>query len=341
MKTVAVSIGCPAGIGPEVSVAAAHAVAATMRVVLVGDPEVIRRAASIVAIDAKHLEPLRSTEDIAKMAPGKIGIWMRATKSGAPCFGTPTAKAGRAQLAWVDQALNLVTEGAAHALTTGPVSKHAIAVGGAPAFRGHTEYIAERTGAKNVFMAFWHQRFTTALVTTHLPLRQVARAVTRSGVRASILALAHFLTQTRPAKPKPGKPIRILVLGLNPHAGEQGLLGMEELRTIAPAARSAQRVLDKLGSSIAIEGPMGAETAVRQARDGYAHGLVAIYHDQATIPMKLLTFGEAVNVTLGLPVVRTSVDHGTGYDIAGTGTANPSGMIHALRLGARLTQKPR
>jgi 4-hydroxythreonine-4-phosphate dehydrogenase len=175
-------------------------------------------------------------------------------------------------------------------------------------------------------MAFYSKEFSAALVTTHLPLARVPRAITPSAVARAITHLADFLVRLGIRGP------RIVVCGLNPHAGEAGRIGREEIRAIVPGMARARR------RGLRLDGPLGAESAFRLAARGRYDGVVAMYHDQATIPMKLLVFGEAVNVTLGLPIVRTSVDHGTAYDQAGKGTADASGMRAAIDLAAKLVR---
>ena len=225
--------------------------------------------------------------------------------------------------------------GEAHALVTGPVSKHAIASSGgrAKSFRGHTEHLARRLAAREVVMAFWSDKLVISLVTTHLPLSRVPRAVTPGKV-----AMAAFHTALLVRKLGKRAP-RVAVAALNPHAGEQGLLGLEEERRIKPGIFAARRRLSRAHSRALLDGPMGAETAIRKAAAGGYDAVVAMYHDQATIPMKLVGFGDAVNVTLGLPIVRTSVDHGTGYDIAGTGQADARGMLEAISLAVKLARR--
>jgi 4-hydroxythreonine-4-phosphate dehydrogenase len=213
------------------------------------------------------------------------------------------------------------------------VSKKVIAGSGAPgaeAFTGHTEHLQRRLGAAEVVMAFWSSALSTALVTTHLPLREVAAALTPEGVGGAAYWLAWLLA--RLGNPCP----RVAVAGLNPHAGEGGLLGSEEREILEPGLALAARRAEAGGVAARFSGPVGAETAFRQGASGVLDGVVAMYHDQATIPMKLLGFGEAVNVSLGLPVIRTSVDHGTGYEIAGAGKADARGLRLALELAARL-----
>jgi 4-hydroxythreonine-4-phosphate dehydrogenase len=287
-------------------------------------------------------------------------------------FGRPGRRAGAAQLAWIDTATDLVSTGLADALVTGPVSKDAIARSGASGardFRGHTEHLAARLGALEVTMAFWSEALTVSLATTHLRLADVARNITPPAVaRATYwtgrlvaeLGGASALRTQRKQRPQrtqrtqrtPGRsseagsageatrdgerPMRIAVAALNPHAGEGGLLGDEEVRAIAPGIRLATTRLRRAGVRVTVDGPIPAETAFRRAVGGAYAAVIAMYHDQATIPMKLLGFGEAVNVSLGLPIIRTSVDHGTAYDLAGKGSADPRGMIEAMRLAVRL-----
>jgi 4-hydroxythreonine-4-phosphate dehydrogenase len=217
-------------------------------------------------------------------------------------------------------------------LVTAPVNKQAIAESGARGaskFRGHTEWLQARDAATSSVMCFWSETLSTTLVTTHLPLSKVPQAISAGAVRQSTLALAQLLRRLGKRCPT------IAVASLNPHAGEGELLGREERTEIAPGIASAQA---ELGRRAKIIGPIGAETAYRKAHAGLYDGVVAMYHDQATIPLKLLAFGAAVNVTLGLSIVRTSVDHGTAYDIAWKGRADHRGMLAALELGARLAR---
>lgn len=316
---VAISVGCPCGIGPEVAVAAAVR-ARNAKVVLVGDPWVIERAAKIVGVSMKRLSTYLPSA--------------RLSEDEAP-FGLPTAAAGRAQLRWIDQATDLVVSGEAQALVTGPVSKHAIASSGgrARSFRGHTEHLARRLAAREVVMAFWSERLVISLVTTHLPLSRVPRALTAARVSTAAFHTVQLVRRLGKRAP------RVVVAALNPHAGEQGLLGTEEIRRIAPGIGLARRRLSRGDFRAVLEGPTGAETAIRKAAAGGYDAVVAMYHDQATIPMKLIGFGDAVNVTLGLPIVRTSVDHGTGYDIAGTGGADSRGMLEAISLAVKLSKR--
>jgi 4-hydroxythreonine-4-phosphate dehydrogenase len=303
------------------------------KIVLVGDAGVIARAARLV----------RARRPLVRLESVEAGFGTRgaivivqptrdlAARDAQP--GRPSRAGGAAQLAWIDFACDAARAGVASALVTGPVSKEAIARSGARGsrgFLGHTEHLARRLGAPEVVMAFACKPLTTALVTTHLPLAKVPRAIRKENVAAAAYHLARLLIALG-ARRAP----TIAVCSLNPHAGEGGLLGAEELRVIAPGIALAQRRVKGMAT---IVGPIPAETAFRRALAKGYDGVVAMYHDQATIPMKCVAFGDAVNVTLGLPIVRTSVDHGTGYDVAGRGVADARGMIAALEVAARLAR---
>lgn len=304
------------------------------RSVLVGDLGVLRRAAEQMQVPASRLVPYTGT-----VSPGRIGVLQAGPRLSVADArpGRPSRAAGAAQLAYLEAAYALVRAAKGRALVTGPVSKAAIARSGAPGarrFTGHTEWLRDLDGARESVMCFVADQLVTSLVTTHLALSRVPAALTPAKVRVATVELCELLRFLR------GGRVRVAVASLNPHAGEDGLWGKEERRAILPGIRAARRALN---GSVSLVGPLGAETAFRKAYAGEYDGVVAMYHDQATIPMKLVSFGEAVNVTLGLSIVRSSVDHGTAYDIAGTGRADPAGMRAALRLAARLTgwKRPR
>jgi len=332
---LAISIGCPSGIGPEVSVVAVDDLA-DGAAVLVGDASVVARAAAL----RKTRRPVVSVPTIedgfAAFAGGALAVFQpsKALADADVRRGRPSRRAGAAQLEWIDAACDFAAEGRADALVTGPVSKEAIARSGAPGsaiFLGHTEHLEARLRAREVVMSFVGERLTTALVTTQLPLADVPRAIDAASVARATYWLARLL-----AARALGRAPKLAVASLNPHAGEGGLLGREETRAITPGIRRARARLAKEHITVTIEGPVPAETAFRRAVAGAYDGVVAMYHDQATIPMKCVAFGEAVNVSLGLPIVRTSVDHGTGYDIAGRGVADAAGMRAAIALATPL-----
>jgi len=322
---IVISTGCPAGIGPEVSLLGA--LASRQPCVLVGDFGTLVDAARVVGIDERKLEPFAGF-----VRRGKLHVYHAGPSLGPADRrpGRPSKRAGAAQLEYVARALTLVKAERGRALVTAPVSKEAIArsgARGAARFRGHTEYLATRDGAASAVMCFESSRLSTSLVTTHLPLSKVPRALEPRLVGDAIVALARLKSALGTSRP------HLAVCSLNPHAGEGELLGTEERRAIVPGMKLAKRAL---GARVTLTGPVGAETAYRKALAGAFDGVVAMYHDQATIPMKLVAFGDAVNVTHGLSFVRTSVDHGTGYDIAWRGKADPKGMRSAIALAARL-----
>jgi 4-hydroxythreonine-4-phosphate dehydrogenase len=345
---LAISVGCPAGVGPEVAVLAA-ARAKDARCLLVGDLDVVLRAAELRRVASRRIRVIPDAHALRALEPGMVGVWGPSTPIAAPpAFGKPDAASGAAQLAWIDEATDLVRAGVAAALVTGPVSKHAIATSGAPGsahFLGHTEHLAARLQAPEVIMAFASEHLVTALCTTHLPLARVPEAITPEVVSTTAYWLARLCrsltaragSPRRPPIAKRRRP-RLAVAALNPHAGEGGLLGDEERTRIAPGIELARARLAGDGIAADLVGPLGAETAIRLAAGGEFDGVVTMYHDQATIPSKLLGFGEAVNVTLALPIVRTSVDHGTAYDRAGTGEADARGMREAISLAVRLAR---
>jgi 4-hydroxythreonine-4-phosphate dehydrogenase len=336
VKPIVISVGCPSGIGPEVSLGALAALPETTAV-LVGDPASLSAAARQFGLGARP----RSWDPSVSLKKGEIGIDAASHALPRPARpGKPDANGGAAQLAWIDAACDHVARGLGSALVTGPASKESIATSGAKGakrFRGHTEHLAKRLNAGPVVMAFAMPRdsgwFATSLVTTHVPVAKLSRAVTEEGVVQATVRLVELLVGLGVRSP------RIAVAGLNPHAGEGGLLGREELLTVEPAVRKAQDELRARRLRARLVGPVGAESAYRLAASGAFDGVVAMFHDQATIACKLMGFGEAVNVTLGLPIVRTSVDHGTAYDLAGKGVASADGMVSAIRLAERLARR--
>lgn len=337
---LAVSIGCPCGVGPEVSLGGALAIRkvdARVRVLLVGDLGAVRAAARAIGVEPARVVRVASADDAWDSSSIYVLEPARPLAAKDRRAGRPGRAAGAAQLAWVDAATDLVASGSADALVTGPVSKDAIArsrAQGSRGFLGHTEHLAARLGAPEVTMAFYSDALTTSLVTTHLPLSEVPRAIRPAPVARAAYWTAWLVDRL---KAKRGRAT-IAVAALNPHAGENGLLGTEERSAIGPGIALARRRIAAAKLAVDLVGPVPAETAFRIGASGGFSAVVAMYHDQATIPMKLLGFGEAVNVSLGLPIVRTSVDHGTAYDRAGKGTADARGMLEAMALAARLVR---
>lgn len=310
MRPLLVPTGDPAGVGPLVAVRAAAERASRMPIVLFGD--------------GARLSALLHAEGGASVAIVDTGSVPDAVIDAR----APTLEGGRAQLAALDAAIDYALAGKGRAIVTAPTSKAAIERSGTP-FIGQTEHLARRAGLADdaVTMMFLGPRLSLALATTHLALASVPEAITIERVERAIVHLADALARL-------GKPLCIAVTGLNPHAGEAGLFGREEIERVGPAVERARARL----SGVRIHGPLGAETALRFAASGEVGGVVAMFHDQATIASKLLDWGAAVNVTWGLPFVRTSVDHGVAYDAAAAGTEDAAGMGAALDLAHRLTE---
>ncbi len=242
--------------------------------------------------------------------------------------GELSAEAGRAAYETLCSAVDDARAGVVAAIATAPVNKLAFAMAGLP-WKGHTDLLAHLTGSSRVAMMFWSEPLKVVLATIHIPLASVANALTRELMDDIIGLSARELPRFGLEKP------RLAVAGLNPHAGEEGLLGHEERKVLRPAIETAQK------RGVRIDGPYPADTVFGRAVRGEFDAVIACYHDQGLIPVKLLAFGRAVNVTLGLPIIRTSVDHGTAFDIAGKDVADPSSMIEATLLAAKLATAAR
>ena len=239
--------------------------------------------------------------------------------------GVLSAEAGRAAYDIVVRAVEDAKAGAVQAIATAPINKEALHLAGLP-WKGHTDLLAHLTGAPHVAMMFHSDELRVVLATVHIALADVPRALTQPVMERTIALTARWLSLFDKVHP------RIGVAGLNPHAGEHGLFGREDEDVIAPAIAACR------ARGIEVSGPFPADTVFVRARRGEFDVVVACYHDQGLIPVKLVAFGRAVNVTLGLPIVRTSVDHGTAFDIAGKGVADAGSMIAATLLAARLAR---
>ncbi|MEM7608563.1 MAG: 4-hydroxythreonine-4-phosphate dehydrogenase PdxA [Myxococcota bacterium] len=312
MKPLIVATGDPAGIGPEVSVLAAARLRSP--VVLVGDGA--RLSAMLQRANVGH-----RAWGVGDALTGVGVLHAGAVSDAAVDARAPTAEGGEAQLTYLETGATLVHAGHGRALVTGPTSKAAVELSGV-AFTGQTEHLAAHFALARdaVTMMFLGPKLRVALVTTHLSVRNAASAI-------SALRVVRTLRHLQGALAKLGALGPIAVTGVNPHAGEGGLFGDEEDAIVKALALVEGDV----------HGPLPAEAAFRGAAAGRYAAVAAMLHDQATIASKLLDWGEAVNVTWGLPIVRTSVDHGTAFDIAGHGVAEASGMQAAMRLAEELT----
>jgi 4-hydroxythreonine-4-phosphate dehydrogenase len=240
--------------------------------------------------------------------------------------GGPTAASGQGAYDAIVRAVDDARNGRVEAIATAPVSKEAFALAGLP-WRGHTDLLAHLTGTPFVAMMFESPAIRVVLITVHVALAEVPRILTPDLVERTIQLTARELPRFGVVAP------RLALAALNPHAGEHGLMGTEDDDVLGPAVARCR------AAGIDVAGPLPADTVFVRARRGEFDAVVACYHDQGLIPVKLLAFGQAVNVTLGLPIVRTSVDHGTAFDIAGRGIADPASMIEAVKLAARLAQR--
>src|SRR5216117_2559929 len=258
--------------------------------------------------------------------------------------GQPTRKTARSAAAALEEAVTLARRGELDAIVTGPVHKARMYNVGFR-FPGQTEFFAERCGVKNFAMCLTGGKLTVALVTTHIPLRKVPRALKQSEIVRVGLLLAEFVQRRIAPKREPETPApRIAVAGLNPHAGESGKIGREEIEIIAPAVDELQSAIGNRGQSgsdqsAVFDGPLSPDTVFHRAAEGEFDAVLCMYHDQALIPLKLHAFHGGVNVTLGLPFPRTSPDHGTAFEIAGKGLARPDSMIAAIKLAVDLMQR--
>ncbi len=317
--------GEPAGIGPDLCLQLAdHSWPA--RLAVAGNMDLLRQRAQLLGIKVTLKEC--DLDSVAEHEPGTIQVAHCPLESPVIAGKLNTANAAHV-LQLLDMASDACTSRKADAIVTAPLQKSVINDAGIP-FTGHTEYLAERTGTATPVMLLSSGKLKVALATTHLPLREVADAITGPLLEAVLVVLLADL-ELRFGIANP----RVMVCGLNPHAGESGHLGKEEETTIIP-------VLEKLRArGASVIGPVPADTAFTPAQLARADAVLAMYHDQGLPVIKHAGFGEAVNVTLGLPIIRTSVDHGTALDLAGTGRASATSLEAAVRLAIELVNHSR
>lgn len=319
---IGISLGDPAGIGPEI-VVRALAERPELPVRIFGDWSVLEGAARTVSA------PLPPRSCVTEARPADAA----AAADLVP--GRPTLASARAQLAYLEAATTAALAGEVAALCTAPISKDWMARAGFE-FPGHTEYLAARARTDDFAMMLAGPRLRVVLATRHIALGQVVGALNVGEiVRATVLAARALVTDFGIGCP------RVAVAGLNPHAGESGRFGDEEARLVRPAVLAARARLEQARIPAQVTGPYPPDAVFREAAHGAFDAVIALYHDQGLIPLKLLHFDEGVNVTLGLPFVRTSPDHGTAYAIAGTGRAHAGSFLAALDLAAALaTRRP-
>jgi 4-hydroxythreonine-4-phosphate dehydrogenase len=324
---IGISLGDVTGIGPEVALKALAVEAQTAEAgyLLIGDAGLARALNDQLGLKLPLEEYNRQLE------AGRICVCQPATDPLPPDLMGGSPAAARAAVAWVRDGAERCLRGELDGLVTAPVNKEAIVRAGVP-FIGQTELLSQMAGAeRTAMMLLGHDDrgrwLRVALATTHLPLKQVSEHLTRQKIELVIELAAQACRDL-------GLPrARVAVCGLNPHAGEGGQMGDEEQTTIGPAVRAAQR------RQLDVTGPLSADALFHYAYRGDYDAVVAMYHDQGLVPLKMVAFEHGVNWTLGLPFIRTSPDHGTAYDIAGQGKANPSSMLAAIRLAKQLARK--
>ena len=320
-RRIVVTTGEPAGVGPDLALAAAL-LDWPAELVFAGDPALLAARAAALGLSLATTEWRDETPPVPHRAGTLPVLPLQLAREAVA--GRPDPANARYVLGLLDAAVARCRAGRFDAMVTAPVQKSSINDAGIP-FRGHTEYLAESSGGVHPVMLLVAGRLRVALATTHLPLAEVPRAVTRESLERTARVLDQGLRQDFGlAAP------RILVCGLNPHAGEGGHLGREEIDVIGPAVAALA------AQGLAISGPVPADTAFTPAALERADAVLAMFHDQGLPVIKHAGFGNAVNVTLGLPFRRVSVDHGTALDLAGTGRADPGSLFEAIRLAGRL-----
>ena len=328
---LAITMGDPAGVGPEIILKALNvkAVVDCCRPVIVGSMKALEEAKTPLPMGTQR-GLLAVSEPLHEAPSGVVEVVdvdsdLNLNLPALPP-GKPTAEAGHISVACIKKAVQLALDKKVDAVVTAPITKETLKMAGYP-YPGHTELLAELTGAKEYSMLLTGGGLRVVLVTIHVALRDVAGLIKKEGVLRAIRHADKACRMMGISEPK------VAVCGLNPHAGESGLFGDEEIKEISPACREAR------GAGIKVFGPLPADTLFHRALNHDFDAVVAMYHDQGLGPLKMLAFGHAVNVTLGLPIIRTSVDHGTAYDIAGKGIANPDSLVEAIKLAALMAGK--
>jgi len=325
LPTIIISMGDPAGIGPEIIIKALaeRETFALCRPIVLGDEGIFSFTTQWMGVPLM-IKKIKSPDEGA-FVPGILNLIPLTDISLEEVhLGFPQKKCGKAVYRYIERGVEMVQDGIADALVTAPISKEVLNEAGYP-FPGHTELLAALTGAQGYVMMLAGSRLRVALVTTHLPLSKVPSSLTIRKIRQTIVTTSEGLRDYFGIRVP-----RLAVAALNPHAGERGLFGSEEREIISPAIEECR------GEGINVYGPFPADSLFFKASQGEYDVVIAMYHDQGLIPLKLMHFRDGVNITLGLPIIRTSVDHGTGYDIAGKGLADPTSLINAIRVAAEM-----
>ncbi len=321
---IGISMGDPAGIGPEIILSAFSepVLFDICRPLILGDTWVLTKVAALLGKQIQ-IHPVNMPEE-GHFSPGSIDLLPLSDLTPGQVFpGKPTAITGKAMLAYIEACVDLAMAKKISAMVTCPVTKTAMKMAGSD-FHGHTELIAHRSGAREVAMMLAGETLKVVLVTIHIPISLVSKKLSIDGIVRTIRMTSQALVE-RFGIPNP----KIGVAGLNPHAGEAGLFGSEEETLIRPAVLAAQKM------GLPAEGPLPPDTVFYHAARGRYDSVVCMYHDQGLIPFKMLHFHDGVNITLGLPIIRTSVDHGTAYDIAWQGIADHTSLVQAVKTAVR------
>jgi 4-hydroxythreonine-4-phosphate dehydrogenase len=318
-------MGDPAGIGPEVvlKAVAEEEISDVCVPVIIGDAQLLAHTARTLDLQCGY-DIIRQGEPLPENLAEPV-IFHLDNIGGFIEPGIESGAAGKAAAGYIEAAVELCAAGSVDAIATAPINKRALFLGGY-SFPGHTEFLAHLTGSEDSAMAFVAANLRIVLLSTHVPLAEAIRLVERDRIIRTINLAHRELRRWGLERP------RLAVAALNPHGAEGGLFGMEEASEIAPAIEACHGV-----DEVNVRGPFPADTVFLRASRGEFDAVIACYHDQAMIPVKCLSFGEAVNVTMGLPFIRTSVDHGTAFDIAGKGLAEHSSMLAAIKLAAELS----
>jgi 4-phospho-D-threonate 3-dehydrogenase / 4-phospho-D-erythronate 3-dehydrogenase len=330
LPRVAITMGDPAGVGPELCLRLLRdeRVRQICTPIVIGDAGVLRRVArQLTWPEPQYVFDRTEWAHFGNGSTDPLVVDLNTINVGAVEPGAVSAECGKAAYEYVTCAIDEALAGGVDAIATGPIHKEALHAAGIP-FPGHTEILASRTSAPRHCMMLTSEAITCSLVTVHVGYREVPELLTLQSVLNTIELTAEAMRRIR------GREPRMLVCGLNPHAGERGLFGdREEERIIAPAIEAAR------AAGIDVRGPLPPDTAFLPKYRAQGDAYVCMYHDQGLIPLKALAFEEAVNVTLGLPIVRTSVDHGTAFDIAWKGVADVSSFVQAVKLAAKLAPR--
>ncbi len=331
-KPLIITMGDPTGVGPEIIIRAvcSGAFDNDRPLVVAGDLAILQRAAAVCGHACECRPGSRLALGSAELVLDNYVLPVRELSRLDPArqsYGQPLASSGQAMADYITWACDASLAGDAAGMVTAPINKQALQLAGVD-YPGHTELLADRCRVDEVVMMLAGERLRVCMVTTHCALREVPQRLTAERILTTMRITAKSLQQQCGLKSP-----RLAVLALNPHAGEGGLFGDEEQRLISPAIAAAQ------AEGIAASGPHSADTLFWFAVQGDYDAVICMYHDQGLIPLKLLHFEDAVNVTLGLPIVRTSVDHGTAYDLAGTGKARPASLVAAFRMAAGMADR--